>query len=398
MKRILYIQYVDPFLWPVLVHGSNLLADKGNKIIFLGSQSVAKSSDRIKMRVHQNIKIKLLGYVSPGLLQKIHYLFFNIWILAHVLIWRPDVVYASEKLVCPIAYLIKKFFDRIKLIYFEPIFLGSDVEIQPKFVREYRKKLSAIADLCMLPNEPRLEKFIEDVGDHGNAIFVYNLPRHQEFEEIPMREQNTKEKLKLFCFGFLGPDKLPLKLFEALEELKDEVELVIAGIDRYRDPEGKYSYTQLIQNEIKKRSLENNVNLVGLIKKRSDLLEQCSKADVGLAFTGKTTVANIQTKFTTEGDVLVPEFSMAGTSQRPFEYMGLGLVLLVTDLKEWEDFFVKDGYGYSCDSESSESIKDVLLELYQKKDELYEQGKSNKEKIFLEWNYSNEFKKVEKYI
>ena len=398
MKRILYIQYVDPFLWPVLVHGSNLLADKGNKIIFLGSQSVAKSSDRIKMRVHQNIKIKLLGYVSPGLLQKIHYLFFNIWILAHVLIWRPDVVYASEKLVCPIAYLIKKFFDRIKLIYFEPMYAGVGSDIKPKFVREYRKKLSAIADLCMLPNEPRLEKFIEDVGDHGNAIFVYNLPRHQEFEEIPMREQNTKEKLKLFCFGFLGPDKLPLKLFEALEELKDEVELVIAGIDRYRDPEGKYSYTQLIQNEIKKRSLENNVNLVGLIKKRSDLLEQCSKADVGLAFTGKTTVANIQTKFTTEGDVLVPEFSMAGTSQRPFEYMGLGLVLLVTDLKEWEDFFVKDGYGYSCDSESSESIKDVLLELYQKKDELYEQGKSNKEKILSEWNYNNEFKKVEKYI
>ena len=158
------------------------------------------------------------------------------------------------------------------------------------------------------------------------------------------------------------------------------------------------NYSSKINEQIKKRSLENNVNLVGLIKKRSDLLEQCSKADVGLAFTGKTTVANIQTKFTTEGDVLVPEFSMAGTSQRPFEYMGLGLVLLVTDLKEWEDFFVKDGYGYSCDSESSESIKDVLLELYQKKDELYEQGKSNKEKILSEWNYSNEFKKVEKYI
>ena len=235
----------------------------------------------------------------------------------------------------------------------------------------------------MLPNEPRLEKFIEDVGDHGNAIFVYNLPRHQEFEEIPMREQNTKEKLKLFCFGCLGPDKLPLKLFEALEKLKDEVELVIAGIDRYRDPEGKYSYSQLIQNEIKKRSLENKVNLVGLIKKRSDLLEQCSKADVGLAFTGKS---------------FRPEFRTEGGSQRPFEYMGLGLVLLVTDLNEWEDFFVKDGYGYSCDSESSESIKDVLLELYQKKDELYEQGKSNKEKILSEWNYSNEFKKVEKYI
>ena len=379
MKKVIYIQYSDPVHWPVLMHGAHILAEKKVSIMMLGAQNIKEESNRVQFTTHQNIKIKLLGYVSPGLLQKIHYLFFNIWILAHVLIWRPDVVYASEKLVCPIAYLIKKFFDRIKLIYFEPMYAGVGSDIKPKFVREYRKKLSAIADLCMLPNEPRLEKFIEDVGDHGNAIFVYNLPRHQEFEEIPMREQNTKEKLKLFCFGHIGPDRLPPQLFEALEELKDKVELVIAGIDA----EGTNNYSSKINQQIKKRSLENNVNLVGLIKKRSDLLEQCSKADVGLAFTGKS---------------FRPEFRNEGGSQRPFEYMGLGLVLLVTDLKEWEDFFVKDGYGYSCDSESSESIKDVLLELYQKKDELYEQGKSNKEKIFLEWNYSNEFKKVEKYI
>ena len=274
------------------------------------------------------------------------------------------------------------------------MYAGIGEEIQPRFVRESRKNLAAIADLCLVPNRPRLEKFIEDVGDHGNAIFAYNFPRHQEFEAIPIREKNPTGKLKLFCFGFLGPDKLPLKLFEALEELKDQVELVIAGIDS----EGSENYSSKINQQIKLRSLENNVNLVGLIKKRSDLLEQCSKADVGLAFTGKKTVANIQTKFTTEGDVLVPEFSMAGTSQRPFEYMGLGLVLLVTDLEEWEDFFVKDGYGFSCDSESSESIKDLLLDLYYKKDALYEQGKRNKEKILSEWNYNNEFKKVEKYI
>ena len=52
---------------------------------------------------------------------------------------------------------------------------------------------------------------------------------------------------------------MPPELFEALEKLKDEVELVIAGIDRYRDPEGKYSYSQLIQNEIKKRKLARHV-------------------------------------------------------------------------------------------------------------------------------------------
>ena len=379
----MYIQYSDPTHWPVLMHGTHILAEKKANILMLGTQNIKEESNRVQLSTHPNIRIKLLGYVSPGLLQKIQYLLFNLWVLTYVLIWRPDVVYASEKLVCPIAYIIKKFFSRIKLIYFEPMYAGMGVEIKPKFVRESRKKLAVLADLCIVPNEPRLEKFIEDVGNHGNAIFAYNLPRHQEFEEIPIREKNTTDKLKIFSYGHITADKLPPELFEAIEGLKDKVELIIAGID----PGGSEDYSSKINLQIKKRSLENNVSLVGLIKKRSDLLVQCSKADVGLAFTGKSFKDNTQ-----------PEFRSEGASQRPFEYMGLGLTLLVTDLEEWENFFVKDGYGYSCDSESVESIKNALLELYNNKDSLYEQGKMNKEKILSEWNYNNEFKKVEKYI
>ena len=225
MKRILYIQYTNPIHWPVLMHGANILAAKKENILMLGIQNIKEESNRVQLTTHQNISIKLLGYVAPGLLQKIHYLLFNLWVLAYVIIWRPDVVYASEKLVCPIAYYIKKIFTKIKLIYFEPMYAGIGAEIQPRFVRESRKKLAAIADLCFVPNRPRLEKFIEDVGDHGNAIFAYNFPRHQEFEAIPIREKNPTGKLKLFCFGHIGADRLPPELFEALEELKDQVEL-----------------------------------------------------------------------------------------------------------------------------------------------------------------------------
>ena len=78
--------------------------------------------------------------------------------------------------------------------------------------------------------------------------------------------------------------------------------------------------------------------------------------------------------------------------------MGLGLVVLVSDLQEWEDFFVKDGYAYSCDSENSESIKQTLEYLYDNRDSLFEKGKRNRGKILTEWNYNIEFKKVEKYI
>ena len=398
MKKILYIQYTDPFLWPVVVHGSNILSSKGYKVLFLGVQSVSDISKRIDMTLNDNVTIKLLWYLGPGTRQKIQYFFFSFWVLMHFVFWRPHVIYASEKLVCPVAYVIKILSKKTKLIYFEPIYLGADVQIRPEFVRASRQRLARIADLCLVPNEARLVKFIEDVGDHGNTIFAHNFPRHQEFKGIPFRENPETGKLKLFCFGFLGPDKLPLQLFEALEELKDKVELVVAGIDRYRDPNRGKSYSKIIKNEIKKRELEKNVRYVGLIKKRGDLLQQCSKAEVGLAFTGKTITKDVKSKFTTEGDVKIPEFNMAGTSQRPFEYMGLGLVPLVSDLKEWEEFFVKDGYAFSCNPESSDSIRETLLYLYGNRDLLFEKGKRNKEKILSDWNYNNEFKKIQKYI
>ena len=398
MKKILYIQYTDPFLWPVVVHGSNILAAKGYKVLFLGVQSVSDVSKRIDMTLNDNVTIKLLWYLNPGAWQKIQYVFFNLWVLMHFVFWRPHVIYASEKLVCPVAYVIKILRKKTKLIYFEPIYLGEGVQIRPEFVRASRQRLARVADLCLVPNEARLVKFIEDVGDHGNTIFAHNFPRHQEFKGILFRKNPETEKLKLFCFGFLGPDKLPFQLFEALEELKDKVELVIAGIDRYRGPNRGKSYSEIIRNEIKERELEKNVRYVGLIKKRGDLLQQCSKAEVGLAFTGKTIVKDVKSKFTTEGDVKMPEFSMAGTSQRPFEYMGLGLVPLVSDLKEWEEFFVKDGYAFSCNPESSDSIKETLLYLYGNRDLLFEKGKRNKEKILSDWNYNNEFQKIQKYI
>lgn len=384
MKKILYIQFTTVPSWPVLMHGANILASKGWKVLLLGAENVSNPSNRVEVNAHKNIIMKSLGFVKPGFMQKVQYFFYNIWVFVHLIFWRPQVVFASEKLVCPIAYIIKLQNKKIKLIYFEPMYAGEGVQIKPRFVREYRKKLAKIADLCLVPSEARLEKFIEEVGNNGNAIFVCNFPRYQEFEDIPVKEKPTTGRLKLFSCGHIGPYYLPIQLFEALEELKEKVELVIVGMDA---PLGE-KYSTIVVDEIKKRGLQENVNYVGLIKKRSDLLKECSKADVGLSFNGKTTIKGYPP----------PEFRNETGSQRPFEYMGLGLVVLVSDLQEWEDFFVKDGYAYSCDSENSESIKQTLEYLYDNRDSLFEKGKRNRGKILTEWNYNIEFKKVEKYI
>ena len=380
MKKALYIQFFNPMHCPVLIHGCNILSRKGWKLLLLGAQNIANPSNRMEMKLHKNITIKLLEYAKPGIQQRLQYLHFNLWILLTIIFWRPQVLYASEKLVCPIAYIIKIFSKRIKVIYFEPMYAGEGFQIRPRFVRVARARLARIADLCLVPNEARLEKFVGDVGTCENIIFVHQFPRREEFLDIPLKEKPAGTgRLKLFSFGHIGPDRLPIQLFEALEKLKDKVELIISGVV----PEGTQNYGSTIKKEIKNRGLEGNIEYVGLIKKRNDLYRQCSKADVGLTLTGKT---------------VKPEFRTEGGSQRPFEMMGLGLVPLVSDLKEWEDFFVKDGYAYSCNPDSVDSIKTTLEFLYENRSALYEIGERNKKKILEEWNYNSEFKKVEIHI
>ena len=40
---------------------------------------------------------------------------------------------------------------------------------------------------------------------------------------------------------------------------------------------------------------------------------------------------------------------MVAASNKPFDYMACGLPLLVTDLPEWVETFVKPGYALACD-------------------------------------------------
>ena len=383
MKKILHLFFSDPMHLPVLLSGANILASKGCNICVLGVHNIKDKEERIKSNTHENITIKMLPYCKKGLQQKMQFAAYNLWVLIHLVFWRPDVIYANDKMVCPIALLIKLFSNR-RLIYHEHFCNNGEENIRPQFLVKYRRKLARVCDLCVLPNKPRLDQFIREVGDYGQAIYAHNYPFSEEFMNIPMRSRSkSKQRLKIFFFGHLGPGKLPLELFYAMEQLKDKVELFISGIDG----SGGFTYEPTIRAEINKRGLQENVHYIGFIKERAELLKQCAQADIGLCVVQKE-----------ENEYGAAEFGMEGASQRTFEIMGVGLVPLVSDLREWEEFFVKDGYGYSCDPDDAENIEEVLTYLHANKHDLYDQGMRNREKIFKEWNYKTEFNKIEQFI
>ena len=78
----------------------------------------ARGAGNLEFPRHSRIRVIRWPFVEGGLPQKAHYLAFGIWCLLFVLIWRPDWVYVSDPLICPIALAIKKI-TGVKMVYHE---------------------------------------------------------------------------------------------------------------------------------------------------------------------------------------------------------------------------------------------------------------------------------------
>jgi glycosyltransferase involved in cell wall biosynthesis len=111
----------------------------------------------------------------------------------------------------------------------------------------------------------------------------------------------------------------------------------------------------------------------------------CREADVGIACMPiETTDPNFK--------------SMAGASNKVFDYMACGLALLVSDIPEWHEMYVEPGYGRSCDPLDTESIAAALRWFYENRERTCEMGELARQRIFSEWNYENQFAPVLRQI
>jgi spore maturation protein CgeB len=86
--------------------------------------------------------------------------------------------------------------------------------------------------------------------------------------------------------------------------------------------------------------------------------------------------------------------SMAGASNKPFDYLSCGLALVVSDLPEWTEMFVKPGYGLACDPSSPESLARVLGMLASQPETARTMGELGRRRVIEEWNYEHQFRPV----
>jgi glycosyltransferase involved in cell wall biosynthesis len=85
---------------------------------------------------------------------------------------------------------------------------------------------------------------------------------------------------------------------------------------------------------------------------------------------------------------------MVGASNKPFDYLAVGLALVVTRLPEWEEAFVKPGYAVSCDPSDGRSIAAALAPLVADPARGRAMGRAGRARIEADWNYEAQFRPV----
>ncbi|MGI0483767.1 glycosyltransferase, partial [Geminocystis sp. CENA526] len=366
------IQYTNPAGYPPLEHSSRILANEGWQVLFLGTG--AKGADNLTFPPHENITVYKIPFCEAGWRQKLHYFRYCFWVLIWVIRWQPTWIYASDILVCPIAYLLT-FLPHSQVIYHE----HDSPTCTPNtfFLRlclKTRAKLANNAKFSILPNEERAKKFTIETNTDKQVFCVWNCPRLEEASLITISIEKQNKELWLLYHGSIVTERIPLTVIQALVRLPEMLKLRIIGYQTV----GSTGYINKLQELAHDLNISHRLEIKSSMP-RHELWEWCRKSDIGLALM----------PIISDDINLV---SMVGASNKPFDYLACGLPLIVSDLPDWQKMYVDSGYGLACNPDDVDSIVKVLTWYWENQEEMRAMGERGRQKILDEWNYETQFR------
>ena len=373
LKKILFIQYTNPSAYPPLERASQLLAEQGWHVLFLGTGAWGKANE-FEFPPHDRIQVRKISFCPPGWRQKLHYFRFLLWNILWVICWRPQWIYASDLRSCPIA-LVLSFIPRLKIIYHEHDSPSKPSKKIEKFFDWTRTHLSMRTCKNLLPNETRVNRFLEKTkSNRKNVMTIFNCP---SLKTVSLPKVSKSEVIWILYQGSLNPARLPFSILEALTFLPPTIKLRIIGYETV----GHLSYVKQLKLKAEKLKIQERISIVDAMPYYDSLRSYISASDIGLALMPKqTTDFNEQT--------------MAGASNKAFDYLANGLALLVSDLPEWKKMFVEPGFAYACDPASPNSIAENLKKMIAAPEDMRKMGERGRQKIIKEWNYEKQFSPV----
>jgi glycosyltransferase involved in cell wall biosynthesis len=294
---------------------------------------------------------------------------FVLWSLAHLLVWRPRWLYSSDSLTAPVALLAK--LAGIRVVYHEhdaPVGPASSVYMM--MTARARTAIMKRADLVVTPSEGRSAHASRESGRH--VFTVWNCPNRSELRRR-VSATSRDQPFRLVYQGSLVPARLPLTIVDALARVSAPVELWVTAYETV----GSGNYAAEILRRAAAQGIAERVHSFP-VTAREALLDRAAESNLGLALMPTTTAD-------------VNESTMAGASNKAFEYLACGVPLLVTDLEDWRQMFVDRGVALTCDPTKVASIQSALEYAISHRDELERMGALGRTLIDREWNYETQF-------
>ena len=376
MKRIAYIQYTNPALYPPLEHSSQILASHGWPVLFLGIGALGADANAIRFAKFPGIRVRQLRYCPPGWRQKFHYLWYAAWATGWVLAWRPAWIYVSDLLACPVGLLLS-YVPFLRVIYHEHD-SPSPTETQSGFIAFAlwaRRKLARRAALSVLPNQQRVQRFTAEMGNGVMTACVWNCPLTKEVSDP--RAAVNGARIWVLYHGTIVPPRLPLAVIEALRLLPKRVGLRIVGYETI----GHLGYSRTLRETAERLGVGHRLDLRSSVPRRHDLFEVCRHCDIGLTFMPKDSTD-------------LNEQNMTGASNKAFDYLTCGLPVLVSDLPDWRTMYVDTGVGLACDPDDPASIAAAVQWFLDHPDTMRAMGERGRKQILAEWHYEKQFQPV----
>lgn len=366
-RRVLYIQYTDPAAYPPLEHSAHILADAGWDVQFVAIEPYGARG--LQLRHHERISVARIGRRSGGTAGLVKYAAFGARTARIAQRFQPDWIYASDALSAPAAMLVRQL-TGARIVYHEHDVPARANRTTQAWVMRARARLIAGADMLVVPSEGRRAS----LGSAGQrARVVWNCPMTNE---VARAAPAAREDITLIYAGSISPDRLPASFVRALGLLPRNVRLRVVGYQTVGAPR----YIDELIAVAREAGVAQRVEFRAPVDRRVLMENELGSCDIGIA-----------TINTVTGDESLR--TMAGASNKAFDYMARGLPFLVNTEASWRDMFVSPGYAAACDPADPASIAAAVTPLLEHA-RRSEMGERARRKILSDWNYEKQFAPV----
>jgi glycosyltransferase involved in cell wall biosynthesis len=364
-RRILYLQFTNPAAYPPLLHSSMMLAERGWEVLFAGAPADGAAS--FALPAHQSIRY-IEAAAPAGRSAAVRYAAFGARCLRAAARFRPHWCYASDALSAPVALAVSAVLGA-RLLYHEHDAPAAG-SLRPTF-RQARERIARQADVVVAPSAQRLAQLPDG---RGQRMVVWNCPRRCEV--WTGHTNSTDGRFRLVYHGSLSRDRLTPHFVAALRMLPAEVELDIYGYETA----GHRGYIAELLQRAEQAGLTERVRYHGAIADRRELLQRLRGHQLGIATVVTGSDANLDT--------------LAGASNKAFEYLALGIPLLISRDEAWQRMFGAPGYAIDCEPADAASIATAVRSVLDHPARAREMRELGQARIVNEWNYETQFAPV----